>query len=218
MNSLPRHVAQQVSITALLSTECQPLVSTIRNELGEALSVLDNLPTKEWMIAGGFMAFIAGHTKCYGSIDVFFYKSFCARDLGSDWTTRALLRSNSWLYDFDDEERFAGQIKGIIYGHKNLRLRLIVPELKFPKKLFVYYCSDILMRFDIDYCKLGWLGTTKQIIDLRGFSKKFPLNHIPDRIKKFERRLVNKQLPVPKLSLLSYLKCIEDRNQYYVIL
>lgn len=188
---LPPYLQEELTASCLLSTELsRSLPSIIHHELNElshtlvpwerglgqsAINVLNKLPIKEWIIAGGFMAFAAGHTKNYGDIDVFLYKFVSLEELGDEWEVFATL-DDSWSYNFLSEFSWyynfqhiaAGYDKYVVYNHKNLMLQLIVPFETKPELPFLNYCSDILMKFDIEYCKLGWLGTTKMVMDLRG--------------------------------------------------
>lgn len=218
-STLPQHIKEQLMTSCLISSELsQPLVSSIQRELGEStIDVLNRLPTKEWMLAGGFMAYIAGHTKCYGDIDVFLYKYIRAEELGSEWIPSDLLREDSWLYTLLDVSRFQGstRVRFIVYDHRYLKLQLIIP-LKRQSESFLQYCSNTLMRFDVEYVKLGWIGTSKMIMDLRGFTVDHPIQKPLHRQDKYSRRLINKKLPIPKLSLLLYMKCIQVKREYYV--
>ena len=101
---LPTHLREQLGFSCLLSTNLScSLVPIIQRELGETVdNVLNKLPTKEWMIAGGFMAFVAGHTKWYGDIDVFLYKYVSEKDLGDEWEFHAII-GDSWDYNIYDE-------------------------------------------------------------------------------------------------------------------
>lgn len=211
---LPSHMKEQLGVSCLLSAELSPLVPTIQRELGETvIDILDKLPTKEWMIAGGFMSFIVGHTKKYGDIDVFFNKYVTLEELGDGWEMFATIE-DTWLYKFYDYHEFYWNLQSIvsgnryvIYNHRRTVLQLIVP-LKSRPVSFLDNCSDVLMKFDIEYCKVAWIGTNKMIMDLRGIKPERP-QHISSRKyreEKYSIRLLNKQLPVPRLSTLSYLK------------
>lgn len=218
-DDLPLYLQDRLSISCLLSPELSSsLLPTIQHELGETvIDILNKLPTKEWMIAGGFMAFVAGHTKYYGDIDIFLYKFVSIEELGDDWQIHSTL-GNSWNYNFHSEESWylnfqriaSGKDKYIVYDHKNTKVQLIVPFYN-ESISFLNYCSDMLMKFDIEYCKLGWIGTTKVVMDLRGIRSKnihLETDHWRSRYRqrKYEDRLVNKKLPVPRLSTLSYVK------------
>src|SRR3978361_2070922 len=101
---LPECLQEQLATSCLLSAEqSYSLTPIIQRELGEiVIEVLNSLPTKEWMIAGGFMAFVAGHTKWYGDIDVFLHKYVSKEELGDEWEFHATI-GDSWAYNFDDE-------------------------------------------------------------------------------------------------------------------
>lgn len=153
------------------------------------------------------MAFVAGHTKRYGDIDVFLHKYVSKEDLADEWEFHATI-GDSWAYNYDHEGWWYmnspdSSNRGIVYNHREINMQLIVPmETCTP---FLDHCSEVLMSFDIEYCKLGWLGTTKMIMDLRGIKSKKDVRRPPWREKKYEGRLVNRELPVPRLSVLSYL-------------
>src|SRR3978361_266756 len=207
---LPSHMKEQLAISCLLSAELSSLVPTIQRELGETvIDILDKLPTKEWMIAGGFMAFIVGHTKRYVDIDVFLSKYVSREQLGDEWEFYAVI-DDSWLYRFYDYEHFFFNLyidrgnRCVIYNHRQTNLQLIVPFSSRPGS-FLDNCSDVLMKFDIEYCKVGWIGTNKMVMDLRGTKHERSRKSLKYREEKYNVRFLNKQLPVPRLSTLTYL-------------
>ena len=206
---LPTYMKEELTTSSLLSAELSFLTPTIQRELGETvIDILNKLPTKEWMIAGGFMAFVAGHTKWYGDIDVFLYKFVSKFDLGDEWEFHSTI-GDSWIYNFFNRGWWYYNFPNssntcIVYNHRTTKLQLIVPME--TENSFLDHCSEVLMTFDIEYCKLGWIGTTKMVMDLRGIRTKEDVCRCQYREEKYQRRLVNKQLPVPRLSLLAYLR------------
>src|SRR3978361_943792 len=92
----------------------------------------------------------------------------------------------------------------VIYNHRQTNLQLIVPFSSRPGS-FLDNCSDVLMNFDIEYCKVGWIGTNKMVMDLRGTKHERSRKSLKYREEKYNVRLLNKQLPVPRLSTLTYL-------------
>ena len=194
---------EQVAISCLLSIEqsCS-LTSIIPRKLGEnVMGVLKKLPTKEWMIAGGFMACVAGHTKCYGDVDVFSAKYVSEEELGDEWRRYSVTGS---LYNYGNPNR---PNRYVIYNHRTTRVQLIVPINN--TKPFQDYYIGVFMEFDIDYCKMGWIGSKNMVMDLRGVKPNKNIYHSKSRELKYQCRLVNKQLPIPRLSVLAYLKCIQ---------
>src|SRR3978361_29395 len=195
MESLHPKLYQSILVSAIISREYSN--STVINQIEaylkpEVLKVLKSFPHQKLLIAGGFTAYIFGHTSNHGDVDVFLYEP-----VSPDY-----FKINGWR----NERNYGCLIDGIsfkIYNRtvRDIELQMIVPTTSY-NFTFLEFCFKVLTCFDIQYCKLGWVPFTTIVLDLRNVGRE-EINKY--RLAVYQSRLKSASLPVPTLKLL----CLE---------
>lgn len=157
----------------------QDLSQKLREEYPNEYDALMKIPTQSWVLAGGFISYLAGLTTAFDDIDVFIF------DASLD-VLEYFMGGEDWRREGNFDYTHLGKMF-ITFTHKECKLQvlIILDDVKYSTKFLVNVFCYMDHEFDASICKTAFHPPSSTLINIDFGENTF---HTEDRRNKYIRR------------------------------